>query len=307
MSVFRLVVIVFLMVVLVACGTNGRTSWTKNEPTTPMHDTAANGEPEAIALLLEQGADMEARDDYGWTSLHFAAARNKPEAVALLLDRGADIEARDDYEWTPLHVAAMGNNPEVVALLLDRGADIEARDDIPSQISWEAVLAKTLLGVLSLSLVAINPDTAADRGREFGKVLYKPVSLDISENTPLHLAAWRNNPEVVALLLDRGADVEARNEIGSTPLHFAAVRNKPEAIALLLDGGADIDARDEYGGVPLHFATRNNKPEVVALLLDRGADAEVRDDYDSTPLDYAEKNEHLKGTSVLERLKASQE
>ena len=58
---------------------------------------------------------------------------------------------------------------------------------------------------------------------------------------------------------------------------------------------------------PLHEAASSNKPEVVTLLLDRGAPIEVHDDADFTPLYYAEKNELLKGSSVLERLKVTQE
>ena len=73
-----------------------------------LHGAAANNtEPAVIALLLDRGADIAARDDSGRTPLHGAAANNtEPAVIALLLDRGADIAAKSDSGWTPLHGAA---------------------------------------------------------------------------------------------------------------------------------------------------------------------------------------------------------
>ena len=110
--------------------------------------------------------------------------------------------------------------------------------------------------------------------------------------TPLHLAAALNaDPEVIALLLDRCADIMARvnkqiDGLGATPLHVAALLNaEPEIIALLLDRGAQIDARNDYGETPLHMAaTLNAEAAVLALLLDRGADIAARADDGATPL-----------------------
>ena len=81
---------------------------------------------EAIALLLDRGADIESKALNGWTPLHYAAYWNKVEAMALLLDRGAHIESKDDNGWTPLYLAAECCHVAIVALLLDRGANIES-------------------------------------------------------------------------------------------------------------------------------------------------------------------------------------
>ena len=91
--------------------------------------------------------------------------------------------------------------------------------------------------------------------------------------------------------LDRGADIEARDDLGATPLHLAAAaNNNPAVIALLLDQCADIMARvnkhiDGLGLTPLHVAAGfNTELAVIALLLDRGAHIDARNDYGETPL-----------------------
>ena len=308
MDIFRLTAIVLPMTLLIACVTNGATLPTEKGATTPLHNAVAtdeakvvasfldggadiearnekgrtplqvaavNSKPEVVALLLDRGADTEVRTEDGKTSLHIAAADNIPEVVALLLN-GADIEVRNEKGETPLHFAAAHNKPEVITLLLDRGADINARDDVgPSQVFWSRVFLKTFLATLSLSYVMLDPDAARDVGKGFREILYSPVTFNPGGNTPLHFAIEYNKPEVVALLLDRGADINAHTEFGWTPLHYATI-----------------------------FSAT---PEVITLLLDRGADAQARDQDDKTPLDYAKNNEHLKGTDVLERLKAIQE
>ena len=81
--------------------------------------------PEGVRAALDAGADLEARNEYGWTSLlHAAEYNSNPEVVQALLDAGADLEARDEDGGTPLMwVAAFNSNPEVVQALLDAGTD----------------------------------------------------------------------------------------------------------------------------------------------------------------------------------------
>ena len=74
-----------------------------------------------------RGADVAAKDDYGWTALHLAAGRGHKDVVALLLDRGAPTSPRRTKDGqTALHLAAGSGHKDVVALLLDKGADVAA-------------------------------------------------------------------------------------------------------------------------------------------------------------------------------------
>ena len=109
--------------------------------------------------------------------------------------------------------------------------------------------------------------------------------------TPLHVAASLvDDPTLLAILLDQGADPNASNAIGWTPLHWAAnaVWSNDQVIALLIDRGADVNARDSDGLTPLHYAATNSHPSIVHLFIDRGADPSHADNIDiATPLHLA--------------------
>lgn len=106
--------------------------------------------------------------------------------------------------------------------------------------------------------------------------------------TAVHLAAFFGHEDVVALLLERGAepDAEARNALRVRPLHSAAAGNHTEIARLLLDHGADPNARQEGGFTPLHAAAQNGNEELYALLVERGADEDAATDDCRTAADF---------------------
>lgn len=90
-------------------------------------------------------------------------------------------------------------------------------------------------------------------------------------------AASMGHADLARLLIDNGADVEARNRSGQTPLHLAANRDHAEIIRLLLDSGADIDAAESrYAYRPLHIVASNGSVDVIELLVRRGADLDTQ-------------------------------
>ena len=95
---------------------------------TAVHLAAAYGHTEAVALLLERGADLHARAVNMATPLHCAAEANRTEVITQLLDCGADVHARANKEDTALHYAAFNGRLAATKLLVARGADVHAKD-----------------------------------------------------------------------------------------------------------------------------------------------------------------------------------
>jgi hypothetical protein len=106
-----------------------------------------------------------------------------------------------------------------------------------------------------------------------------------SFGSPLLIAAFTNQPDVIDLLAERGADMNVKGRWGGTALHFAAWRGSADAVDALVHHGADVNARsDNDGSTPLFWAcrgsregffSRNNHAAVVKILLASGADPEV--------------------------------
>lgn len=110
------------------------------------------------------------------------------------------------------------------------------------------------------------------------ELLLTQAQLDVeaansAKETPLMMAALKGHAEWCRRLLERGAKV---NRDGWSPLHYAATGPSPEAVALLLDRGAAVDARAPNGNTPLMMAALYGKEESVLVLLKRGADPTLR-------------------------------
>ena len=92
---------------------------------------------------------------------------------------------------------------------------------------------------------------------------------DTDGSTPLHCAAWKGHLEIVALLLEAGADVTAQNRNehwGTTPLHAAAHSNQAGIVQLLIEHGAEVNARDLNGKTPMHHTTFHNAKAAAKVL-----------------------------------------
>ncbi|RYP73942.1 hypothetical protein DL769_004113 [Monosporascus sp. CRB-8-3] len=115
----------------------------------------------------------------------------------------------------------------------------------------------------------------------------------------LHFAAENGYEDVARLLLDKGADITAKDNDGWTPLHYAARYGHEAVTRLLLDKGADITAKDNNGWTPLHCAARYGHKAVTWLLLDKGADITAKDNNSWTPLHVAASYGHNAVTRLL--------
>jgi uncharacterized protein len=112
--------------------------------------------------------------------------------------------------------------------------------------------------------------------------------------TALHLAAFFGRLDAAARLLEAGARLAAvsRNPLANTPLHAAVAGGQSEVSVFLIERGADVNAKDAGSHTPLHIAAENGQLPVVEALLARGADPHAVDAEDKTPLSRAAARNH---------------
>ena len=229
---------------------------------TPLMVAAESGSLAAARVLLDQKAQLEARDGSDQMALHLAAANGHGLVVELILDRGADMEAEGSNKQTALHLAAANGHGPVVELLLNKGADMEAKDR-KSQTALHLAAGnghKLVVGIL------IGRGSNMEAG-------------DGEEQTALHLAAANGHNSVIIQLVERGADKAAKDVFGWGALHVAAWNGREATIQMLVQNlDADKEGRDWCGWTALHVAAMNGRNTAIQWLVGRlGADKGAED------------------------------
>jgi ankyrin repeat protein len=278
---------------------------------TPLHWAAYGGHRTVTKALLQAGADPSLRVRGAWvirtawsraemgapgqTVLHFAAGSGDLELVKTILARGVAPDVKDGARETPLGAASGAGQVKVVALLLSHGASAKAadRDGVtPLHLAAHGGSAAALRLLLA---AGANPKAKTTRRRDFPRTEERLYGLDApAGETPLHLAAGRETPDLAEELVRRGADVNAIDGSMSTPLHLAVNQNRPRVAELLLAHGARPNARDRNGWTPLHEAASQGLMECARVLIAHGADRRLRDPRGKTPLDLAGGSDRLR-------------
>jgi ankyrin repeat protein len=260
-----------------------------------LHHAAGAGDVQRMREALRLGADVNCCKDYGaGPPLVRAAFLGKLEAVRFLLDNGADPNIQDKDGMTALHQAVrLCNAPEhqkVVALLLERGANINIPDNRGYSVWTGAYLTKPGAFLLCKPVRAMLFQCSQKQGR-FGP---RP---DSDYQKIIH-GAWRDKGisgkalDEIDFVLAAGADVNCCADYGKgTPLMEAAFYNDYEAVAFLIERGAAVNLQSRQdGGTALHRVVHNcfhpQSVRVLKLLLEKGGDIHAQDNEGRTPLDF---------------------
>jgi ankyrin repeat protein len=248
--------------------------------TTPLMEAALYGSADDMRLLLDRGADVNARSDGGSTALIWAS--HDLEKTRLLLDRGADVNAASDNGRTAL-MAAVGRAgaAPVVKLLLERGANPSATGSESSVLLEATLLSEEPVVRMLLDAKADVPAAGpvpAILALKAGCVrcaewiaasLPKPL-LDVA--TAIAGPPFGDSREI-PFLLDRGGSPNATDGQGRTVLMLAAATDSPSAALLerLVAAGADVNARTASGETALHHARLHGNADAMTLLMKAGA------------------------------------
>ncbi|KAJ3108785.1 hypothetical protein HDU96_007435 [Phlyctochytrium bullatum] len=224
-----------------------------------------------LRLILECGADMTIRYN-GETALHRAARKNRPECLKVLLEFGADIEARSDEGVTPLGTAARSGQGECLSALLNAGADVDAVDEGgKTALAWATFEGRSdTVRFLVDRGASVNPASstfsplyaAVDGEREHIMISIVETLLEAGADanwrtssgaTVLHHALSKRRAVTAKVLLDAGADPTIKCNAGFTPLQrllpidFFWNEEWEELLELLIEKGADLQERDTSG------------------------------------------------------------
>ena len=234
-------------------------------------NTSISGNIEVVRDLIENGADINGRDEQGNFPLYAAVVGNHADVVELLIKKGAnvnqskagDVLPKVERNTTALHAASIVGNQAVVELLVNAGADVNAFADLNEENE------KRIKNMLE------NPQTSRPLKPETVALLQ--AQLREIGLTPLMLASKSGHTNIAAFLLDHGADPNFQKPGSNTALIEAAIAGKQDVIELLISRKADINRVGENGGTALALALLNEQNESARILMAYDADFQLND------------------------------
>lgn len=218
---------------------------------------AQEGHCSTVRLLLDRKSPIDHRGYDGHSALCGAALQGHTEVVELLLRRGADPDVRDAEGRPLLYLLLLEGRLDIATLLIEKGGvPLESRDAEGRTALHVAAWQGDLDGIRLLLRHGADPNALDSEGRP-----------------PLHSVSWRGHPAAGRLLLKaREVNVDlACKKQGATALSIASQEGHVEIVAMLLEKGADPDHVDHYGRSPVKVAGKRGLFNIVHLLESYGA------------------------------------
>ena len=282
---------------------------------TPLHISAECGHLELVNFLLQNRAEVNARNDRDWTPLHAAAFNGHLEVVKLLLTKGANVNARVINGCTPLQYAVENGHEMIAIILLKHGANVNAMNKFnctplhhAAKNGFEEIVKYLLKNKANASIATLEGTTPLHLSVQschlkiVATLLEHGINIhakDKNNATPLHYAAESGHKAVTEVLINNGAKIndKAKNDI--TPLHAASLKGNTDIIELLVRNKAEVRAQDIDGGTPLHAAAMHGSYDAIHLLLKNGAEVNDRNNSGMTPIYLAALKGHVEAVILL--------
>lgn len=304
---------------------------------TPLHFAVTFNRRAAVETLLEHRVDANSREKDGLTPLHLACQQNAKKIHTILRKsvEAASSSTCDKMDMESIFkesasealdsIAKQNEQVDIVDLLLQHKCNVNAHDDLRKTPLFHAcdIDHETFECEFGSHLTQMLSDIISQfqiKRRKIVEILLKHKAnvnvYDSNKQTVLHYLADTNRilgdnkkAEIAELLLNEGADVNARTETGLTPLHIALKRGFKDLVDVFLKYDVDPNITEyENRSSPLHLATLNNhlapKSEemIIRALLQKGADVDLKQIDGKTPLHIAASTRYLtnKLTPLLE-------
>ena len=269
---------------------------------TPLASAAAEGHRAIVETLLDAGADIQAGDRHGGTPLDYAISSRRLRIVRLLLHRGARIDREPTNALKPtLHRAVGSGCEDLVTSVIDwvaADATIHGEADVKQAVAAFVNLPdRAGRAALHVAVTLMDPATARSLVEHGADVNAGFTGRRIGSDTPFTSAVDAGDIDMVNLFLAHGANVQRD---GGRALIMAAGRGSTEVIARLVEAGAETEFRDPTGNTALMVAAGKGNAGAVKTLLEHGADQTTVNRRGQSALEIAERNKRKAVVELLE-------
>jgi ankyrin repeat protein len=223
---------------------------------TPLMTAAKFGNIERVRTLIKNPDICNMIDQNGDTALHYATTYNQPQIMDILINSCGQLNTVSN-SGTPLYISVIKNLIDPFKLLLHHGANFNIKDGENKTLLHHAIFNKNT----EITLILID-------------IISKYIPNEINTRdyygmTPFSYACYRNNTELIELLISKNADITTLDNKGNTTLHWVSKNNNTKIAKILIEKGININTKNLEGKTPLAVAYTRT-PDMRKFLIENG-------------------------------------